>query len=1335
LGYNPQVEVVMMRFGMVLVLGLGCTSEDKLSVRNAIPVALITSHTGVEAVREGDLITVIGAVSDDTDAPSTLSVTWYSGDAPVCAPSPPLDDGITICEVEVPAGEEFKIRLEVRDPKNALGEDKVTLEITANQAPEVALSAPTTEETYVVGELIEFVATVTDLEDAPEDLGLWFESSLDGRIDLTVTPTSDGEIAGSILLTEGSHNLALWAQDTVGHTNSDSVVITVGPPNTGPTCEITQPESGTAVALWDLVVFEATASDVDVPSDWLTASWQSDEDDVLGDSAPSSAGEIAFPIDTLSANTHIITLTVTDEIGATCTDFILLTVSTPPVVLVTAPLDGATANEGDPITFAATVTDEEDPAASLIVDWNSSLDGSLSSGPPDSSGNSTFISSALSAGTHLMSITVTDTDGFFATAVQVLNVNGAPSAPEVAISPVDPQTADGLSVAISSASIDPDGDSVSYTYSWLRDGVDTAETATAVDASATAKDQVWTVVVTPTDGSITGDAGSASVTIGNTAPVLDGVAVAPSDPSAADTLSCVVGTATDADGDGVTLTYAWSINGDDAGVSAASLSGSFEAGDSVSCTATPSDGTDFGSAVVSDAVVILNAAPSIETVTISPDSAVVGDTLSCGWSGYVDPDGDPDSSSIAWEINGVSAGSGAVLSTGFVGADEVTCTVTPFDGTDAGTPVSATLVIGNTAPVVGLVTIGPDPAVVGDTLACSWSGYVDPDGDLDSSSIAWEINGVSAGSGAMLSTGFVGADEVTCTVTPFDGTDAGTPVSATLVIGNTPPAVGPVSIIPASGVTLNSALTCTATASDVDGGTPTLSYAWDADGTTLGIGGSVDLSGTGTTKGQDVTCTATATDLSGDTSIGSASVTVGNTAPEIVGASIESSAAQTNDVLSVVVTTLDADDDTVGLSYTWYVGTSVAGTSSTLNGATAFDKYDEVYVVVTPTDGEDEGDPVATDSITIENTPPSALVVSIDEGGGGLICLIDAESTDDDGDTIDYTFDWDVDGTPFTDTDTSTHTGDTISEASLSSDETWTCTVTPDDGDATGPTATASVTVVSLDSDGDGVLDVDDVCPGFDDTVDTNDNGVPDGCESFEVFDYTGSVQIFDVPSGATSVFIEAEGAKGWSGSHPGGEGGFSSGTLVVSPGDELYVYVGGQGTVSPPSYTPSGAGWNGGGLGQTNTGASSVGGGGGASDVRLIYSTDPVNLVSLESRVLVAAGGGGATNNGTAYGGDGGGSIGEDGGQHAAYHYGRGGTQSSGGSSGGGFGQGGDAEGWMTPWNGGGGGGWYGGGVSEAHSGGGGGSSYIGGVDDGIMERGGNNGDGLVVIYWAESP
>jgi hypothetical protein len=235
-----------------------------------------------------------------------------------------------------------------------------------------------------------------------------------------------------------------------------------------------------------------------------------------------------------------------------------------------------------------------------------------------------------------------------------------------------------------------------------------------------------------------------------------------------------------------------------------------------------------------------------------------------------------------------------------------------------------------------------------------------------------------------------------------------------------------------------------------------------------------------------------------------------------------------------------------------------------------------------------------------------------------------------------------------------------------------------------------------------------------------------------ETFNYTGAPQTFIVPAGVNSVHIETWGASGWTGSYPGGDGGYSYGDLAVSPGQALYIYVGGQGTVANGSYIPAGGGWNGGGNGQSNGGSNVVGGGGGASDVRLVYNANPLDAASLNSRVIVAGGGGGSTNNGNAYGGDGGGATGQNGGQHASYHYGRCGSQIAGGDNGGGFGFGGNAQNWMTPWNGGGGGGWYGGGVSTAHSGGGGGSSYIGGVVNGVMQQAGRVGNGLVVISYS---
>ncbi len=58
-----------------------------------------------------------------------------------------------------------------------------------------------------------------------------------------------------------------------------------------------------------------------------------------------------------------------------------------------------------------------------------------------------------------------------------------------------------------------------------------------------------------------------------------------------------------------------------------------------------------------------------------------------------------------------------------------------------------------------------------------------------------------------------------------------------------------------------------------------------------------------------------------------------------------------------------------------------------------------------------------------------------------------------------------------------------------------------DDGDActTGETYDANCNCgggTLVDSDGDGVCDADDQCPGSDDTVDTDGNGIPDGCDT-----------------------------------------------------------------------------------------------------------------------------------------------------------------------------------------------------------------------------------------------
>jgi hypothetical protein len=117
-------------------------------------------------------------------------------------------------------------------------------------------------------------------------------------------------------------------------------------------------------------------------------------------------------------------------------------------------------------------------------------------------------------------------------------------------------------------------------------------------------------------------------------------------------------------------------------------------------------------------------------------------------------------------------------------------------------------------------------------------------------------------------------------------------------------------------------------------------------------------------------------------------------------------------------------------------------------------------------------------------------------------------------------------------------------------------------------------------------------------------------------FESTGAEQTWRVPLGVTSIDVVAVGGRGGNGTDgtlvagEGGAGASVSGTLPVTPGQVLFVAVGGTGGVFVP------AAFNGGGAG-SQYGA----GGGGATDLRTVGSAQPG---SLASRLIVAAGGGG---------------------------------------------------------------------------------------------------------------
>ncbi|MSQ03855.1 MAG: formylglycine-generating enzyme family protein, partial [Myxococcales bacterium] len=124
-------------------------------------------------------------------------------------------------------------------------------------------------------------------------------------------------------------------------------------------------------------------------------------------------------------------------------------------------------------------------------------------------------------------------------------------------------TNDTLTAAASAT--DLDGDTLFYSYDWYVDDVPrgSASSATLSGTSYFDRDQVVYVVVTPNDGDVDGTTGTSStVTVSNTAPTEPGVDVTPADAVEGDDLTCTVTTAsTDVDGDALTYSFTWDVDG------------------------------------------------------------------------------------------------------------------------------------------------------------------------------------------------------------------------------------------------------------------------------------------------------------------------------------------------------------------------------------------------------------------------------------------------------------------------------------------------------------------------------------------------------------------------------------------------------------------------------------------------------------------------------------------------------------------------------------------------------------------------------------------------------
>lgn len=104
-------------------------------------------------------------------------------------------------------------------------------------------------------------------------------------------------------------------------------------------------------------------------------------------------------------------------------------------------------------------------------------------------------------------------------------LNSPPTTPQITIQPATPTLTDNLTCILSTPATDPDGDSVTYRYGWMRNGRATTVTSSVVAATLTSDRETWRCIVTAFDGTDSGVAGEAEVTLGTSCTTLafDGV--------------------------------------------------------------------------------------------------------------------------------------------------------------------------------------------------------------------------------------------------------------------------------------------------------------------------------------------------------------------------------------------------------------------------------------------------------------------------------------------------------------------------------------------------------------------------------------------------------------------------------------------------------------------------------------------------------------------------------------------------------------------------------------------------------------------------------------------
>ena len=274
-----------------------------------------------------------------------------------------------------------------------------------------------------------------------------------------------------------------------------------------------------------------------------------------------------------------------------------------------------------------------------------------------------------------------------------------------------------------------------------------------------------------------------SDTVRNQPPGIPGIALTPEQPTASDDLRVeITAEAEDPDGDTVEYRVEWSVDGELVeGVEGLRLDQAFTLrGERWSVVVTATDGLQDGGRAGAS-VDIVNAAPTVALISVTPSEPTISDVLNCTYSEPADLDHDEIQELQVWAVNGAEVGvEGPLTSDHFVKHDAIECLVYADDGVADLVPHRSEVVnIRNSLPnVIGcsLANNNPPDNVPLEVVS---EGFYDLDGDPEGYRLAWFINGLEVSNDEVLVPSLMSpGDHVYVQCTAWDGEEAGNTVTS-----------------------------------------------------------------------------------------------------------------------------------------------------------------------------------------------------------------------------------------------------------------------------------------------------------------------------------------------------------------------------------------------------------------------------------------------------------------------------------------------------------------------------------------------------------------------------